>query len=123
MTLRLFTSNRLEILADILARVLEEPLVSVLDEEIIVVQSKGMERWVSMHLAQCHGICANHRFPFPNAFIHEVFQKIIPDLPERSDFDPKTMPWRIMKLLFSLYVSKSRALKALVPIWEILREM
>ena len=99
MTLRLFTSNRLEILADILAEVLEEPLASVLDEEIIVVQSKGMERWVSMQLAQRHGICANHRFPFPNAFIHEVFQKIISDLPERSDFDPKTMPWRIMKLL------------------------
>ncbi|MBW2001697.1 MAG: exodeoxyribonuclease V subunit gamma, partial [Deltaproteobacteria bacterium] len=61
MTLRLFTSNRLEILADILAEVLEEPLASVLDEEIIVVQSKGMERWVSMQLAQRHGICANYR--------------------------------------------------------------
>ncbi len=99
MTLRLFTSNRLEILADILAEVLEEPLTSVLDEEIIVVQSKGMERWVSMQLAQRHGICANYRFPFPNAFVHEVFQKVIPDLPERSDFDPKTITWRIMKLL------------------------
>jgi len=71
----------------------------VLDEEIIVVQSKGMERWVSTQLAQRHGICANYRFPFPNAFIHEVFQKVISDLPERSDFDPKTMTWRIMKLL------------------------
>jgi exodeoxyribonuclease V gamma subunit len=99
MTLRLFTSNRLEILADTLAEVLEKPLASVLDEEIIVVQSKGMERWVSMQLAQRHGICANYRFPFPNAFVHEVFQKVIPDLPERSDFDPKTMTWKIMKLL------------------------
>jgi len=99
MTLRLFTSNRLEILADTLAEVLEEPLASVLDEEIIVVQSKGMERWVSMQLAQRHGICANYRFPFPNAFVHEVFQKVIPDLPERSDFDPKTLTWRIAKLL------------------------
>jgi exodeoxyribonuclease V gamma subunit len=99
MTLRLFTSNRLEILADTLAEVLGKPLASVLDEEIIVVQSKGMERWVSMQLAQRHGICANYRFPFPNAFVHEVFQKVIPDIPERSDFDPKTMTWRIMKLL------------------------
>jgi len=99
MTLQLFTSNRLEILADTLAEVLRKPLASVLDEEIIVVQSKGMERWVSMQLAQRHGICANYRFPFPNAFVHEVFQKVIPDLPERSAFDPKTMTWRIMKLL------------------------
>lgn len=99
MTLRLFTSNRLEILADALAEALSKPLASALDEEIIVVQSRGMERWVSMQLAQRHGICANYRFPFPNAFIHEVFQKVIPDLPERSGFDPKTMTWRIMKLL------------------------
>ncbi|OQY16528.1 MAG: exodeoxyribonuclease V subunit gamma [Desulfobacterium sp. 4572_20] len=99
MTLRLFTSNRLEILANALAEVLEEPLSSALDQEIIVVQSKGMERWVSMQLAQRHGICANYRFPFPNAFVHEVFQKVIPDLPERSPFDPKTMTWKIMKLL------------------------
>jgi len=99
MTLRLFTSNRLEILTDTFAEVLRKPLASLLDEEIIVVQSRGMERWVSMQLAQRHGICANYRFPFPNAFVHEVFQKVIPDLPERSGFDPKTMTWRIMKLL------------------------
>ena len=99
MTLRLFVSNRLEILADNLAEVLKEPLASVLDEEIILVQSKGMERWVAMQLAQRHGICANYRFPFPNAFIHQIFQKVIPHLPERSDFDPKTMTWRIMELL------------------------
>ncbi len=99
MTLRLFTSNRLEILADTLAEVLSKPLASVLDEELIVVQSRGMERWVSMQLAQRHGICANYRFPFPNAFVHDIFQKIIPDLPERSPFDPKIMTWRIMKLL------------------------
>ncbi|MBW1672761.1 MAG: exodeoxyribonuclease V subunit gamma [Deltaproteobacteria bacterium] len=99
MTLQLFTSNRLETLADTLAEMLREPLASVLDEEIIVVQSKGMERWVSMQLARRHGICANFRFPFPNAFIHEIFQKVIPDLPERPAFDPKTMTWRIMKLL------------------------
>jgi len=99
MTLRLFTSNRLEILAGALAKVLATPLTSVLDEEIIVVQSRGMERWVSMQLAQRHGICANYRFPFPNAFVHEVFHKLIPDLPEHSPFDPKTMTWKIMKLL------------------------
>jgi len=103
MTLRLFTSNRLEILANTLAEVLKEPLKSVLDEEIIVVQSKGMERWVSMQLARGHGICANYRFPFPNNFIHEVFQKVISKLPERSDFDPKIMTWKILKLLPSCF--------------------
>jgi len=96
---RLFTSNRLEILAEGLSEVLRTPLASPLDEEIIVIQSKGMERWVSTELARHHGICANIRFPFPNAFVYEVFGKVIQDLPERSPFDPRIMTWKIMGLL------------------------
>lgn len=101
-TLRLYTSNRLEILAEMLAEVLRVPLASPLDQEIIVVQSKGMERWVSMELARHHGICANYRFPFPNSFVYELFRKVIQDLPERSPFDPRIMTWKIMKLLSAL---------------------
>ena len=96
---RLFTSNRLEILAEGLSEVLGTPLASPLDEEIIVIQSKGMERWVSTELARHHGICANVKFPFPNAFVYEIFGKVIQDLPERSPFDPKIMTWKIMGLL------------------------
>jgi len=100
--LKLFTSNRLEILAEALADVLRAPLVLPLNQEVIVVQSKGMERWVSMELARCHGICANTRFPFPNSFAYELFRKIIQDLPERSPFEPRIMTWKIMKLLPTL---------------------
>jgi exodeoxyribonuclease V gamma subunit len=98
-TLKLFTSNRLEILAEALAEVLKAPLSSPLDTETILVQSKGMERWVSTELARRHGICANYRFPFPNTFVYEVFRKVLEDVPERSPFDPKTMTWKIMKRL------------------------
>ena len=97
--LKLFSSNRLEVLAEKLAETFDKPLASPIEPEIIVVQSKGMEKWVSLQLAQQHGICANYRFPFPNAFVHEVFRNVVPDLPERSPFDPKIMTWRIMKLL------------------------
>ena len=96
---RLFTGNRLENLADQLAGVLSTPLASPLDKEIIVVQSKGMERWVSMELARRHGICANISFPFPNVFVNEVIRKTLPEFSEQSPFDPKTMTWMIMKLL------------------------
>ncbi len=98
--LRVFTSNRLEVLVQKLAWVLaDQRLKSPLDREIIVVQSKGMERWVSMELARYHGICANAEFPFPKKFVTERFQKVIEKLPELSPFDPKVMAWRIMKLL------------------------
>ncbi len=97
--LKLFTSNRLEILADKLAELLSEPPASPLDAEVIVVQSRGMERWVSMQLARRQGICANLKFPFPNAFVQDVFRGVLPDLPQRSPFDPDTITWRIMRLL------------------------
>ncbi|MFH1124424.1 MAG: exodeoxyribonuclease V subunit gamma, partial [Pseudomonadota bacterium] len=101
-TLRLFTSNRLEILAERLGEVLRTPLASPLASEIVVVQSRGMERWLSMQLAERHGICANFRFPFPNAFVQEIFGKVLGNLPERSPFEPDIMVWRIMERLPSL---------------------
>lgn len=100
--IRLYTSNQLEVLAESLAGVLSTPLKSPLAEEIIVVQSAGMERWLSMHLAEYHGICANYRFPFPNAFIYEIFRKFDANLPERSPFDPPIMTWIVMGLLPAL---------------------
>lgn len=102
MRLRLFTSNRLEILAEKLAEVLETPLASPLEPELIVVQSTGMERWVSMELARRHKICANVRFPFPNTFVEEIFRRVIQPLPDPSPFEPQVTSWRIMGLLPSL---------------------
>ena len=100
--MRVFTSNRLEILADQLAEGLGQPLPSPFDPEVIVVQSKGMERWIGLQLAERHGICANCRFPFPNAFVHEIFQTVLGTIPTRSVFDPDIMTWRIMTVLPSL---------------------
>ncbi|MFC1895354.1 exodeoxyribonuclease V subunit gamma [Thermodesulfobacteriota bacterium] len=97
--LRLFTSNRLEILTEALARVVGTPLSSPLDEEVIIVMSAGMKRWVSMQLAQYLGICANFAFPFPNTFVREISQKVVPNVSERLSFDPRIMTWKIMKLL------------------------
>lgn len=97
--LKLYTGNRLELLADLLATVLEAPLASPLAQEIIVVQSKGMERWLSLQLAAHFGVCANCRFPFPNAFLKEVFQSVLPDLSLSPLFDPEYATWRIMQLL------------------------
>ncbi|HMK66122.1 MAG TPA: exodeoxyribonuclease V subunit gamma, partial [Thermodesulfobacteriota bacterium] len=102
----LYTSNRLEILAEKLAELLKHPLSSPLDPEIILVQSKGMERWVSMELASHNGICANCRFPFPNHFVSSLFQKVLPDVQENSPFTPEILTWKVMKILPSLLGGK-----------------
>jgi len=97
--LKVYVSNKLEMLARELACLLETPLSSPMTSEIIVVQSFGMERWLSLKLADFHGICANYRFPFPNAMVHEVFNLALPDVPDETVFDVDVMAWRIMKML------------------------
>jgi exodeoxyribonuclease V gamma subunit len=95
----IFTSNRMEVLIEHLAEVMRAPLGDVMAPEIIVVQSRGMERWVLMELAWRNGISANVRFPFPNAFLEEMLQAVStePDVP--SSFDPDVLTFRIVGLI------------------------
>ena len=99
MPLNIHTSNRMENLADALSGVLKEPLSSPFTPEILVVQSKGMQRWLAMELAQRFGIWANCKYPFPNKVVWDLFMKAFPDLPDTSRFSPEVMTWRIMGLL------------------------
>ncbi len=106
MAFRLYTGNRLESLAELLVCILKEPQEnagsSLFPKEVIVVQSKGMERWLSFKIAEATGISANISFPFPKSFIFgELFPEVsgMP-MPVGADpFDPETMAWKIMRLL------------------------
>jgi len=100
--LHLYTGNRLEILVERLAEVVRTPLpASPTAPEMIVVQSRGMERWVSLELARINGICANCRFPFPNRVLQEISGALMSQVPaaEESPFDPDVMTFRILKQL------------------------
>ena len=97
--LHIFTSNRMEVLIEQLADRVCEPLASPLAPEIIVVQSRGMERWITMELARRNGICANVEFPFPNAFLESVFRSLSEAPDGLSAFDPHVLAFRIMSIL------------------------
>jgi len=97
--LNIFFNNSLELLLKELAAKLATPLASPFDEEIILVQSKGMERWISLQLAKQNGICANCLFPFPRAFTHEMFRCIDPGLSEHTLFDQEFCTWKLMEIL------------------------
>jgi len=101
---RLFTGNKLETLSEVLADILKTPLTSPLEPEIFVVQSSGMERWVSMEIARHLGISANNRFFYPNTFIHEMMNRemmnrVLSLEVDKPGFTPDVMTWQIMKLL------------------------
>ncbi len=100
--LRIFTGNRLEMLADKLAALFATPLASPLTPEVIIVQSRGMERWLSLEIARRRGICANVRFPFPKAFTEEAFAALLGGVPATEAFSPAVLTWKIMGLLPAL---------------------
>jgi exodeoxyribonuclease V gamma subunit len=95
----LHTSNRLEILADRLAEILDTPPADPFQAEVILVQSRGMERWVSLELAKRHGVAANLRFPFPNHFVQEAFRTVLGGADDGSPYDPAVLAWETMGLL------------------------
>jgi exodeoxyribonuclease V gamma subunit len=86
-------------LSEQLAHIVRTPLPNTLNQEVIVVQSRGMERWISLELARQNGISANCDFPFPNVFLEDIFRKIVPNLPEASLFGPDVLTFRIMNIL------------------------
>ncbi len=95
----IFTSNRMEVLIERLTEVLRVPLAAAMAPEIVIVQSRGMERWVSMELARRNGISANVRFPFPNAFLEAAVQAVSAEPTVPSPFDPEVLTFRIMGLI------------------------
>ena len=97
--LNLFTSNRLEVLSARLADILRFPLPSPLAPELIVVQSKGMEKWLRMELARRQGVAANLVFPFPNRMVAEL-SKVVLGLEEAEAFsNPHQLTWKVMDSL------------------------
>jgi len=97
--LKLYTGNRLELLVDALSEVVKTPLASPFSSEIIVVQSKGMERWLSIELSKRSGVWANSRYPFPDNFVWGIFNALHLDSNEKNIFSPGVMAWRIMGIL------------------------
>jgi exodeoxyribonuclease V gamma subunit len=97
--LNIFTSNKLEILAEQLARLIKNPGPSALAAEIIVIQSTGMARWISLELAKHNGICANIRFPFPNTFLEEIAIQAMPEFREPASLGPDLMTFKLMKVI------------------------
>jgi len=99
--LKLYQSNRIEYLADLLVEITSMPLNDPFAAETIVVQHPGMGRWLSLQIAEQAGICANYRFPLPASFVWELFRRLLPGLPEQQHFTPSVMQWALYSLLES----------------------
>ncbi|NTU53523.1 MAG: exodeoxyribonuclease V subunit gamma [Chlorobiaceae bacterium] len=99
--IELFTGNRLEELVSAFGdRLSAEPLSSPFEREMIVVQSRGMQRWLSMQLASRFGVWGGAEYPFPNALVQQLFEKL--ELTEEragGSFSKEVMCWSLMRHL------------------------
>ena len=93
-------SNRAETLVAELATLVARPLAGAFAPECIVVQGRGMERWLSMELARHLGVWANPDFPFPRRLIERALAAVLgPQEPGTTCFRPEVLMWSIADLL------------------------
>jgi exodeoxyribonuclease V gamma subunit len=96
----LFYSNKIEVLLESLAGSLKKPGPGVFEPEIIVVQSKGMEKYLSLNLSRYLGISANNLFLYPNSMLEYCFEKTGLKKNESVNYSSELNTWAIMELIY-----------------------
>lgn len=98
----LHSSNKTENLLEHLAAVIgAAPLASPFAPEIFLIQSQGMERWLSQQLAERFQVWGHFRYLFPAKFFGELAARLHEQLPD-ADFDRQRLLWRFEALLRDL---------------------
>ncbi len=103
MSLSIHPSNRLEVLVEHLASTFSADPLPAFENEIIVVQSRGMARWLTLQLANRSGLAANLNLPFPATFCRQLAEQLTTE-PEAgpaidgtgaSPYDREPLTWRL----------------------------
>jgi exodeoxyribonuclease V gamma subunit len=97
--IHLYSGNRLETLADAFAELLHSEPLPPFQKETVLVQSRGMARWLAIETAARLNIWANCDCPFPNTFIRHIYKLLLPHIPTESAFDKEYILWHIMDIL------------------------
>ena len=95
--IHLFLSNRLENLAEALIHQQSRLELGPLVTDTILVQSRGMARWLNLFIANRLGIQMNTSYLYPRALIDELLSGLFSesDPPSFLSFSSKGLFWRI----------------------------
>ena len=96
---RLYHSNALDLLAELLAEELRAPAPgqSLLAPDTILVPQVAMRRWLQATLAAKHGIAANLEFPTPGEFVARALDANLGKTTD--DLDAASLRWRLYAAL------------------------
>ncbi|MFO1473060.1 MAG: exodeoxyribonuclease V subunit gamma [Lysobacterales bacterium] len=113
---RLYHSNALDVLAELLAEALREPAPgqALLAPDTLLIPQAAMRRWLQATLAQRHGVAANLEFLTPGEFVARALDANpgpgqAPGKPG-DDLDVESLHWRLYAALSD---PKLRALPAM----------
>lgn len=95
-------SNRTERLLEGLSERLMAPGRDPLAPAVVVVQGRGMERWIAQSIAREHGVCANVDFLFPKGFVERVFEGLGEVLPEANPgWELPRLRWHVARQILA----------------------
>ena len=94
--LRIYRSNRAELLAQLLAQELNLNPPGPFEQVEVVVNTWPTSRWLGERLASFNGISALVRFPFPGSRLRQLAQAVLSKEPPLED------PWRAERLVWTV---------------------
>ena len=99
MPLNTYISNDVENLAGKLAETIKSKPLELYQKESIVVQTEGMNRWLSVKISERNKIFSNFEFFSPNNILFELFK--LANLRSADIFNTGNLRWLIYKILGS----------------------
>jgi len=94
--LHLHFSNRLDTLAAGLLDLLDQARpASAWDDEVVVVPSAAVRRWLQRRIALHRGVCAGVAFPFLARWLWQLSARVLPQVGADSPFSPPVLAWRV----------------------------
>ncbi len=100
MALTILSSNRVETLQSRLTQQLAaRPLHDPFAQEMIVVPTYAMARWLNLRIAQQQGIAANIDYPQAGAWIWSLAATILNGTAEQDPYSGDALNWQVFSLL------------------------
>ncbi|MGE8452617.1 MAG: exodeoxyribonuclease V subunit gamma, partial [Pseudomonadales bacterium] len=110
---RLYHSNALDVLAQLLAHALREPAPGqpLLAADIVLIPQVAMRRWLQSTLAAEYGVSANLEFLTPGEFVAKALKANVPG--ERDDLGASGLHWRLYGALTDSVLMQKPAMAGL----------
>ena len=94
--LKLYISNKIETLSLKFAKNIKTNN-NIFSSELLVMQTSGMERWLSLQTAKENGIFTNFQFIKPNSFINRLYE--LAEIKASNIYSTENLKWLLYKYL------------------------